>query len=245
MKVDLQVGMPSANSAKSGDVKEQPDRRRGRASALTRSDPKSGRGPKKSDLESDAWWQRLCNSCGPMTGEDLEVNLNVEDDMRAVLQDTPVHALPWKGDGGGYTRVRSVIDSGAGETVAPPVMAPHVPIRQSEDSKRGQHLVSASKQRLPNMGEQVIHAMTNDYKNAPMTLQIAEVSRPLTSVANLCDKNKVVIFGQKGGVIVSLLDGQQTRFERAGGIYEMDLWLPDGAQDESGFPGRACSVWVA
>ena len=66
-----------------------------------------------------------------------------------------------------------------------------------------------------------------------MKFQIAEVSRPLTSVCEVCDSGNIVVFGSKGGYVLAL-DGQsKTRFERTGGIYELDLWIENS--EASGF----------
>ena len=113
-------------------------------------------------------------------------------------------------------------------------MAPHLKIRPSVGSQRGQHYISASKQRLPNLGQQTLHAVTEDYQPAAMTFQIAEVSRPLSAVGEITDKGNVVVFGPKGGFILNLETRKQTRFGREGGIYVMDLWIenPVGGEGE-------------
>ena len=169
--------------------------------------------------------------------------LTVAEEVEVIRQalgensnDTQVHSLGWKETEGRYTRVRSVMDSGAAETVAPPTMAPTVRIRPSAGSMRGQHYVSASKQRLPNLGQQTISAVTSEYNRAAMTFQIADVSRPLTSVGEVCDRGNFVLFGPKGGYILPLEGGSRTCFERTGGIYELGLWLDDCADLSSDFP---------
>jgi hypothetical protein len=47
----------------------------------------------------------------------------------------------WCREEAGWTRVRSVMDSGCGRSVAPPGMCPTYPIMESEGSKRGQEFV--------------------------------------------------------------------------------------------------------
>ena len=96
--------------------------------------------------------------------------------------------------------------------------------------------MSASKQKLPNLGQQTISAVTSEYNRAAMTVQIADVSRPLTSVGEVCDRGNFVLFGPKGGYILPLEGGSRTRFERTGGIYELELWLDDCADMSSDFP---------
>ena len=87
---------------------------------------------------------------------------------------------------------------------------------------------------------QTIAALTSDYQRANVTFQIADVSRPLTSVGEVCDKGNLVVFGPKGGFIMSLHGESKTRFERSGGVYELELWLDEAGDMASGFtrPGR-------
>jgi len=61
-----------------------------------------------------------------------------------------------------WTQVRSVMDSGCGASVAPPGMCPAYPIQESEGSRAGQEFVSASEDKLPNLGEQTLSAVLQD-----------------------------------------------------------------------------------
>ena len=88
--------------------------------------------------------------------------LTIEEEVQRVQQDTPVHTLPWKEIGRKHSKVKTVVDSGAADTVGPPSMAPHLRVQPSAGSMRGQHYVSASKQRLPNLGQQTLNAITDD-----------------------------------------------------------------------------------
>ena len=166
--------------------------------------------------------------------DEMLAPLTIEEEIQELQKDVPLNTLPWKEVGRQYSRVRTVMDSGAAESVGPPEMAPHLKIRPSVGSQRGQHYISASKQRLPNLGQQTLHAVTEDYQSAAMTFQIAEVSRPLSAVGEITDKGNVVVFGPRGGFILNLETRKQTRFGREGGIYVMDLWIesPEGCTQE-------------
>ena len=54
------------------------------------------------------------------------------------------------------------MDSGAAESVAPPSVAPRVKIEESDGSRRGQTYLSASGDRLPNLGEKKLDVTTSD-----------------------------------------------------------------------------------
>ena len=122
-----------------------------------------------------------------------------------------------------WVRIRTVMDSGAADSVAPPTLAPQVEIRESPRSKRGQCYVSASAGRMPNMGEKVLNIQTNKGTDTTVLYQIAEVSRPLTSVSATCDKGNWVTNTPQGGFIMNCQTGERTSFGRHGGIYELDL----------------------
>ena len=135
---------------------------------------------------------------------------------------------------GEWVKVESVMDSGASAPVAPPTMAPRVPIRPSEGSRRGQNYTSASKHKLPNLGEQLLSAVTEAGEQTSVLFQVADVSRPLVSVSAICEMGNRVIFGKSGGVVQSLTTGLETPFHRKNGIYVLGMWLRNA--EDTGFP---------
>ena len=150
--------------------------------------------------------------------------LTIDDSFPLV--DTPLHAVSWKDEPHPmWVKIKTVMDSGAAESVAPPTMAPRVSISESPGSKNGQHYVSASAGRLPNMGQQQLRVQTNEGRDAKVVYQIAEVSRPLTAVSATCDQGNWVVYTPYGGFIMNCQTGGRTHFERSGGIYELDLWI--------------------
>ena len=90
------------------------------------------------------------------------------------------------------------------------------------------------------MGQKVLNIQTNEGKDTTVLYQIAEVSRPLTSVSATCDKGNWVVYTPHGGFIMNCRTGERTSFERQGGIYELDLWIRDednrGSSPPSSFP---------
>ena len=139
-----------------------------------------------------------------------------------------------------WVRVRTVLDSGAADSVAPPTLAPQVEITESLGSKRGQCYVSASAGRVPNMGQKVLNVQTNEGKDTTVLYQIAEVSRPLTSVSATCEKGNWVVYTPEGGFIHNCQTQERTYFERKGRISELDLGIRGegnrGSPQPSSFP---------
>ena len=161
------------------------------------------------------------------SGEDPEILLQtIEEGDES--NDSPLNSVSWMDESHlGWKKVTTVMDSGAWDSVAPPSVAPKVAIEESPKSRRGSCYVTASAGRLPNMGQKALNAWTSEWKDVNVLYQIAEVSRPLTSVSATCDKGNVVVYTSQGGFIQNCEAGERTHFERNGGIYELDLWMRD------------------
>jgi hypothetical protein len=169
----------------------------------------------------------------PTTCECCTVSPNDENTVDALMVEKSPEILSatstWKGSEGGWTCVRTVMDSGAVDSVAPTSMAPGARIVPSPGSIRGQNYLSASNERIPNLGQQTLEVRTDEGAGMNVTFQMADVSRPLNSVGKVCDNNKRVIFGKRGGVIWDMETNELTKFGREpDGVYELNLWIRDG-----------------
>ena len=156
---------------------------------------------------------------------------------KATTAESPKILSPFMGnkpDANGYTSVTSVMDSGASESVAPASMCPLYPVKPSVGSLAGQKYLSASDDLIPNLGEQHLPVVTETGREGVVKYQIAEVSRPLTSVSEICDAGGQVVFGKNGGVIVNLTTGAETPFHRENGVYTLQMWV----KPQAGFAGR-------
>ena len=88
---------------------------------------------------------------------------------------------------------------------------------------------------MPNQGQQRLPiALSNGLKTVAL-FQVAEVSRPLVSVARMCEAGNRVIFGVAGGVIRNIATGVDTPFRKSEGVYIFEMWVPPVNQ----FPGFA------
>ena len=126
------------------------------------------------------------------------------------------------------------MDSGAAESVAPKSMARQFLLTDSPASRAGVFYTAANGGRLDNLGQQEIPVAFANGIRAMTTFQIAEVSRPLMSVAKICELGNRVLFGANGGVIVNLNTGQATPFEKEDGVYVFSMWIPPLAETPFG-----------
>ena len=120
--------------------------------------------------------------------------------------------------------------------MAPPSIAPSVDITPSPDSKSGLTYNTADGTKIANLCEKVVTGVTDDEQPISMAYQMAEVTRPLCSVGKICDGQKLVAFGPKGGYIQDRWSGVKHPFQQEGGIYVLRTWIPRRSESEdSGF----------
>ena len=139
----------------------------------------------------------------------------------------------------GWRKMKSVMDSGATESVAHPGENPDYEVMESPGSRNGQRYVSASGDEIENEGEQILEAVTLDGTPWTQKYQSAEVSRPLNSITEICDagdhRGQLVVFSKWGGVIYNP-DGKKTiPFSREDGIYVMETWVKVKDKNATGF----------
>ena len=128
-------------------------------------------------------------------------------------------------DGERYVKFTTVMDSGASDHVVNRHVLPEVKVRPSPGSRRGQVYSAAGGKGIPNEGEQELPLLTNEGSPATIVYQVADVRRPLCSIAKMCDRGNRVVFGRAGGVVQNLVNGRCTPFRRDGSIYVLDLWF--------------------
>ena len=84
--------------------------------------------------------------------------------------------------------------------------------------------MSASGDRLPNLGEKRLQVITEEGNRATATYQVADVTRPLCSISKVCDRGNTVTFTAKGGYITSK-SGEKMSFRRQNNVYVLDMYL--------------------
>ena len=107
-----------------------------------------------------------------------------------------------------------------------------MPKQESEGSKRGQTYLSASGDKLPNLGEKQFDMLTSEGNWAQATFQVAEVTRPLCSVSKICDKGNRVVFELGGGYVEHIATGNVTPIVEKGGMFEIGIWVQSGVPED-------------
>ena len=120
-----------------------------------------------------------------------------------------------------------ILDSGAGEHVASDKDTPGYSIRESKVSRAGQNFIAAGGHKMPNRGEVALRLKTQGDKGREITttFQVASVTRPLWSVARICDAGFKVTFDPSGAEIPDTSGKVICRFQRVGNLYKAKLGL--------------------
>ena len=137
--------------------------------------------------------------------------------------------------------MKAVPDSGAQVSVAGAEIAPGFEPRSTPASRAGRGFISASKHKIPSLGELELPTQSTEGHWARQRWQIApegSLSKPLLSIGEKCDRGQVVAFSKQGGAVINLINGSVRRFPRlANGTYEMELWIPPASLLEKTQPG--------
>ena len=128
--------------------------------------------------------------------------------------------------------VNVAIDSGAGSHVMAPGDLEGYTLEPSPASIRGKGFIAANGGKIDNLGQCHLKlADPNGGEGLRTTVQIAEVSRPLMSVSQICDAHSEneVRFNAKEGVVMR--NGRVlTRYPRSGGLYVAELEVSEASQ---------------
>ena len=98
------------------------------------------------------------------------------------------------------------------------------------------YYTSANGGHIPNLGEQHVPVCLANGARTIATFQVAEVSRPLMSVARLCEMGNRILFGANGGVILNLKTGDVTPFQKEEGVYTFEMMIPPLSEAPFGRP---------
>ena len=71
--------------------------------------------------------------------------------------------------------------------------------------------------------------VTGSNKVVQTNWQTVDITRPLSSVRQICLQGNRVLFGAQGGVIYNIESGEETPFGTEDNVFVLDLWLPPNA----------------
>ena len=76
-----------------------------------------------------------------------------------------------------------------------------------------------------------MEALTDHYAAVKMKYQVANVTKALCSVGQVCDQGNVLVFTQSGGFIHNMASKRNTKFAREGKMYVLNTWVKRHPQE--------------
>ena len=127
----------------------------------------------------------------------------------------------------GWMPLSIMVDSGAGESVAPPGMFPNIPIHQTTASQSGVEYTAASGHKIPNLGMSCPVVYTTDGSKHLMNFQIASVTKALLAVSRVTSAGYRVVFDEPncGSYLECKSTWKQIPMRQSRGVYFLDICI--------------------
>ena len=188
----------------------------------------------KHDMRPSRWGNRVqsSHSCqGNLCSLDREIP---EGNICAMEQ--------FKGE---WERVQVTADSGAIDSVIPRSMARSVRVKETAASRQGLKYRAANGTAILNEGEKPIRGYSNEANLIDMTMQVAEVTKPLVSVRAMVKAGNKVVLDNGDSYILNKATGVKTRMEDRNGAFVFDIWVPKGSNSSEHQQGYKGNYWQA
>ena len=141
-----------------------------------------------------------------------------------------VHELS---EDGQWEKIRVQVDSGAFDWVTPKGTAKHVPIMETEASKKGMSYSAANGSEIKAYGEKVVRGFFDEGFGMHAKMQVADVKRTLASVMSMNRTgNKVVLDGQHS-YLENKKTGRRIQIHIEGNQYVFYIWVKAGCQPQT------------
>lgn len=125
-----------------------------------------------------------------------------------------------------WERIELTVDSGAAETICPVSVAKTIATQPGAKMAQGAKYTCEGGRKLPNLGEKRCTLSTNDSRTMrSITMQVADVNRPLLSVAKSVDAGNRIVFDREWSYIEDRQTGEGTTLTRQGGLHILDAWV--------------------
>jgi len=129
----------------------------------------------------------------------------------------------WIYESGGKRIVEVTMDSGAAVTVVPRGASSAAIAPTTKPNCN--HFRVANGAKIPNLGEQVLAGATANGRGLRFKAQVADVTKPLASVQELCDSGCTVTFGPDRFFIRDSRSGKEIEMRKKNGQFVVDLHI--------------------
>ena len=97
---------------------------------------------------------------------------------------------------------------------------------QTEASKRGLKYRAANGTSIANEGEKSLRGYTNEANLVDMSMQVANVTKPLGSVRAMLKAGNRVVFDEGDSFILNKATGEMNLLREDDGQFVLDVWVP-------------------
>jgi hypothetical protein len=137
---------------------------------------------------------------------------------------------------GEWELIEGHVDSGATDSVGPKNKFPQFMLKPSKGSIAGKNYVSATKHKVPNLGERTIEFQNDEGHDMKIKLQEADIGKVLISAAKLTENYNDVNLSRRNPHIKNLRTGRVTKLHRKGGQFILHMWVRKNKNSASTFP---------
>ena len=168
----------------------------------------------------------------PKKVKKASVNLNLLESKSE--EDIELNVLPMD-TSGEWELIEGHVDSGATDSVGPKNKFPQFALKPSKGSLAGKNYVSATKHKVPNLGERTIEFQCDDGHDMKIKLQEADIGKVLISAAKLTENFNDVNLSRRNPHIRNLRTGRVTKLHRKGGQFILHMWVRKSKSGASTF----------
>ena len=127
--------------------------------------------------------------------------------------------------------MRAVAYTGAEKSACSRKVCPDREVLPSQASMAGRNFIGADGADIINEGEQFFPTISPEGVRTMQRWNTAEITRPLLSITEECDKGNLAVFGKGGGALINLRTLEVRHLERVGGTYEAEMWVPSRSME--------------
>ena len=130
----------------------------------------------------------------------------------------------------GWEEVEMTVDSGASETVVGEEMVVTANLKESEGSRRGIEYKVANGESIPNLGEKVFAALTEEGISRNIKAQVCSVQQGLLSVKRMVEAGHRAVFEPEGSYIEDVRTYERMGLKEKNGMFFLTLWARGSAR---------------
>jgi len=137
-----------------------------------------------------------------------------------------------------WVMMELTMDSGASDSVMPKGKCSQIPITESPGSRSEVRYTVATGHTVPNEGERQMRGCTNDWHMRNITMQVADVHKPLCAMSKVCKAGHRIVLDDDGSYIQHKVTGETTTLQQKNGVYVLEFWVAPSSKQVFPRQGR-------